>query len=185
MNLLKGGIAVIHDNVLRESQNLILNRYPVSLNNYVENQITIIYDTMWNGTKIMAGSIAKGIREVDRDVRVKIFKASYAKKKDIITEVCKSKAILVGSPSIRNGIMSSISDLLDEIGVLGLKNRKAGAFGTYGFDGESAAIISEMLKSNGFGIVEEKGEILWNPDEMSIGMCFDFGRKFAVLANAK
>jgi len=185
MNLLRNNIAVNHANVLRESQNAIFNRYPINLNNQMENQITIIYDTMWNGTKIMADNISKGIREFDKDVKIKIFKASYANKSEIITEVCRSKAILVGSPPIMKGIMSSISDLLEEIGILGLKNRKAGAFGSYGFGGESAAIISEMLKSDGFGIVEEEGEILWNSNEMSPSMCFNFGKKFARLTNMK
>ena len=42
-------------------------------NDYKENQITIIYDTMWNGTKALAENIAKGISEEDNDVMVKVF----------------------------------------------------------------------------------------------------------------
>lgn len=39
----------------------IVEKYAKWCDNYQENQITIIYDTMWNGTKTLAEKIAEGI----------------------------------------------------------------------------------------------------------------------------
>jgi flavorubredoxin len=47
-----------HGIIWREDPLQIVNRYMQWANNYQENQITIIYDTMWNATRIMAESIA-------------------------------------------------------------------------------------------------------------------------------
>lgn len=55
---------------------------------------------MWNGTRIMAEQIAKGIKEADEDVNVKIFNLAKTDKNDVITEVFKSEVILMGSPTI-------------------------------------------------------------------------------------
>ena len=35
-----------------------------------ENQITIIYDSMWNGTRVMAENIASGIKQSDQTTDV-------------------------------------------------------------------------------------------------------------------
>jgi flavorubredoxin len=54
---------------------------------------------MWNGTRIMAEKIASGIKDTDKEVNVKPFNLAKTDKNDVITEIFKSKAILVGSPS--------------------------------------------------------------------------------------
>ena len=38
---------------------------------YQEDQITIIYDTMWDGTRRMAEALAEGIKEADDRVKYK------------------------------------------------------------------------------------------------------------------
>ena len=61
---------------------------------YQENQVTIVYDTMWNATRKMAEAIAEGIKSVDPTVAVKLFNAATSDKNDIITELFKAKAII-------------------------------------------------------------------------------------------
>ncbi|MFC1617049.1 MBL fold metallo-hydrolase, partial [Candidatus Margulisiibacteriota bacterium] len=108
-------IAPSHGVIWRDNPTQIVEKYLSWANNYQENQITIIYDTMWNGTKIMAESIAKGIKLVDKKVNIKLFNTAKTDKNDIITEVFKSKCVLLGSPTINNGILVSIAALLEEI----------------------------------------------------------------------
>jgi hypothetical protein len=43
---------------------------------YQDNQITVIYDTMYNGTQMLAENIVKGITMADPLVNVKLFSAS-------------------------------------------------------------------------------------------------------------
>ena len=61
---------------------------------------------------------------------------------------------------------------------LAFKNKKAAAFGAYGWSGESAKIISEELSKAGFAVVSEPIKELWNPDEEALDRCKEFGKDF-------
>jgi len=132
-----------------------------------------------HATRKMAEAIAHGITAEDPDVLVKIYNASRADKNDIITEVFKSKAVLVGSPTINKGILSAIAGILEEIRGLGFKNKTAAAFGAYGWSGESVRMITERLKECGFTIANDGLKLLWNPVEDAISGCRIFGSEFA------
>ena len=145
--------------------------------NYQENQVTLVYDTMWNSTKRMAEAIANGLRHHDETLRIKIFNMSISDKNDVITEIFKSKAILVGSSTINRGILSSVAGILEEIKGLGFTNKKAAAFGSYGWSGEAVSIVTARLKDAGFEVVNDGLQGFWNPDKDTILQCKEFGEK--------
>jgi flavorubredoxin len=95
--------------------------------NYQENQITLIYDTMYNGTRIIAENNAIGIMQGDKSIAVKLYNAGKMDKNDILTEVFRSKAILMGSPTVNNGAMYATTGLLEMIKGLKFVNKKAAA----------------------------------------------------------
>ncbi len=97
-------ICTSHGIIWRDKPEQIVEKYMTWADSYQENQITLIYDSMWNGTRIMAEKIAEGIKDSDDKVNVKLFNLAKSDKNDVITEVFKSKAILVGSPTINKGI---------------------------------------------------------------------------------
>ena len=171
-------ICTSHGVIWRDNPLQIVTKYAEWAANYRENQVTIIYDTMWDGTRRMAEAIAGGILQTDPDVTVKLYNAARTDKNDIITEVFKSKAILVGSPTINRGILSAIAGLLEEIRGLGFKDKKAAAFGAYGWSGESVAMITERLREGGFTLVTDGVKESWNPDDQSLVNCVNFGRDF-------
>lgn len=168
-----------HGIIWRDNPLQIVETYAKWANNYQENQVTVIYDTMWNGTRRMAEAIAEGIRQADPAVTVKVYNAGRSDKNDIITEVFKSKAIVVGSSTINKGVLSSIAAIMDEIKGMAFKNKKGAAFGAYGWSGESAKIITEKLQESGFSVVSEGLRALWSPDEQAVEACTQFGRDFA------
>jgi flavorubredoxin len=172
-------ICTSHGVIWRENPGQIVEKYLEWANDYQENQITIIYDTMWNGTRMMAEKIAYGIKEADKEVNVKLFNLAKTDKNDVITEVFKSKAILVGSPTINRGILVSVAGILEEIKGLKFKNKKAAAFGCYGWSGESVKIISAVLEESGFDVIDEGLRVMWNPDDEGITKCVKFGKRFA------
>ncbi len=173
-------ICTSHGVIWREHPEQIVEKYLEWANEYQENQITIIYDTMWNGTRMMAEKIASGIKDADKEVNVKLFNLAKTDKNDVITEVFKSKTILVGSPTINKGILVSVAGILEEIKGLKFKNKKAAAFGCYGWSGESAKIISGVLEESGFDIIDEGLRVMWNPGDEGVTQCVEFGKKFAV-----
>jgi flavorubredoxin len=98
-----------------------------------------------------------------------------------MTEIFKSRAILVGSPTINRGVLTSIAGLLEEMKGLKFKNKKAAAFGCYGWSGESVKMIKAQLDAAGFPVVDDGIRCLWNPDPPSIESCIDYGKKLAGL----
>jgi flavorubredoxin len=171
-------ICTSHGVIWRDKPEQIVEKYLKWADNYQENQITIVYDTMWNGTRIMAENIANGINASDKEVNVKIFNLAKTDKNDVITEIFKSKAILVGSPTINRGILVSVAGILEEIKGLKFRNKKAAAFGCYGWSGESTKIISEILESASFELVDNGIRVMWNPDGESLVKCIEYGKKF-------
>ena len=73
--------------------------------------------------------------------------------------------IAVGSPTVGHGILSSMAGFLEFLKQLKFKNKKAAAFGCYGWSGESVNILKEKLKEAGFLVSDENVLSLWNPDE--------------------
>lgn len=172
-------IAPSHGVIWRENPTEIIKKYIEWSEPYQENQITIIYDTMWDGTRRMAEAISEGIKKADNVVNIKLFNSSKTDKNDIITEVFKSKLILVGSPTINKGILTSVASLLEEIKGLGFKNKKAVAFGSYGWSGESIKNITKILEESGFEIIDNGIKALWNPNDDAINECVEFGARIA------
>jgi flavorubredoxin len=126
-----------------------------------------------------AEAIAAGIREKDGEVTVKIFNCANTDKNDLITEIFKSKMVVMGSSTINRGILSALAAILEITKGLGFKGKKAAAFGSYGWSGESAQIISEALSVSGFEVVNGGLKLLWKPDEEGIGKCRAFGSELA------
>ncbi len=177
LNLPVDMICPSHGIIWRKDPLQIVDKYTQWAQNYQENQITLIYDSMWNGTRRMAEAIAKGITLADSTVAVKLFHCARSDKADIITEIFKAKAIVVGSPTVNRGILSAVAGILEEVKGLGFKNKKAAAFGAYGWSGESVKIITEKLKESGFEIIQEGIRVNWYPSPQDEETCISFGKE--------
>ncbi len=170
-------ICTSHGVIWRDNPLQIINKYMEWANNYQENQVTLLYDTMWDATKKMAEAIAEGIKAANPKVNIKLYNTSKSDKNDIITEVFKSKLILVGSSTINKGILHSVAGSLEQIKGLGFKGKKAAAFGSYGWSGESVAIINEELKKAGFEMLDEGLRLEWQPDKEGLERCLELGKR--------
>ncbi|HWQ88339.1 MAG TPA: anaerobic nitric oxide reductase flavorubredoxin [Desulfitobacteriaceae bacterium] len=172
-------IATSHGVIWRDNQMQIVEKYSQWANDYQENQITIVYDTMWNGTKRIAEKIAEGIGLADPNVLVKVFNLVKSDQNDVITEVFKSKAVVIGSPTISNSILHSIAGFIHLMKELKFRNKKAAVFGCYGWSGESTKILNQFLGEAGFEIIDEGFRNQWNPDEEQQSQAIEYGKKIA------
>lgn len=165
MNIPIDMIAPSHGVIWRENPLQIVEKYAEWAAAYQENQITVAYDTMWEGTAKIAHEIAREIAEQSPDTVVKVFNVAKADKNEIMTEVFKSKAIVVGSPTVSSDILSSVSGWLAFLKQLKFKNKKAATFGCYGWSGESVKILKEKLTEAGFAVIDDELKSLWNPED--------------------
>ncbi len=165
-----------HGVVWRDNPAQIIHKYVEWASAYQENQITIVYETMYNGTRSIGESIVKGINSEDKVVDIKLYNIATNDLNDIITEIFKSKAVFIGSPTVNNGIMSHTAGLLEMVKGLKFKGKKGAAFGCFGWSDASTKIIAGHLKDSGFEIVADPISCNWGPDEEAMRRAFEFGR---------
>lgn len=158
-------IAPSHGAIWRERPFTIVEKYDEWAKAYQEDQVTIAYDTMWNGTEAIAHAIAEEIKRQSPATVVKVYNIAKSDKNEVMTEVFKSRAIAVGSPTYINGVLASVTGWLAFLKSLKFKKKRAAAFGCYGWSGEGVKVLQESLQDAGFAVVDEHVKSLWNPGE--------------------
>ena len=161
-------IAPSHGAIWRDDPLQIVNLYATWAMAYQEDQVTVVYDTMWEGTAKLANALATQLHKESPNTVVKVFNLAKADKNEIMTEVFKSRAIAVGSPTVSNSYLSSMAGWLEFLKQLKFKNKKAAAFGCYGWSGESVKLLEEKLKEAGFDVIEENIRTQWTPEEADL-----------------
>lgn len=177
MNLNIDMIAPSHGIIWRDNPVQIIDKYYEWSQNYKENFVAIIYDTMWDATKNMAFAIGDGLR--NKGIECKLFNVVTSDKNDLIVELFKAKAIIAGCPTVNNTILSSMAGLLEEIKGLKFKGKVGAAFGAYGWSGESPKIIGQKLEEAGIKTIQEPIKFKYRPTEEELQQCVEFGEKFA------
>jgi len=177
MNLPIDMIAPSHGVIWRDNPMQIVDKYYEWSQDYKEDFVVIIYDTMYNATKSMAESIAKGL--ANKNVKSILFNSSTSDPSDLITQVFKAKGVMMGSCTVNNTVLRSIAGLLDQIKGLRFKNKAAAAFGSYGWSGGAAGKISKELAEAGLKIVLEPIQFKFTPTAEQLKECEVFGEKFA------
>jgi flavorubredoxin len=155
----------------------IVDRYYEWSQDYNEGYAVIIYDTMYEATKAMADAIAEGLR--NKGVKYKIFNAAVSDQSDLITEIFKAKAVLIGSCTVNNTVLRAIAGLLDEVRGHKFKGKVGAGFGSYGWSGEAPKIISRSLEESGLKVPEEPLMFKYRLTEDELVQCVAYGEKIA------
>lgn len=169
-------IAPSHGVIWRDNPMQIVAKYSEWAKDYQENQITVIYDTMYNGTKRMAEKISEGIGLLDAGVVVKVFNLAKSDQNDVMTEVFKSKMVIIGSPTVSSSILHSVAGFIHFMKELKFKSKKAAAFGCYGWSGEATKVLNELMANAGFEVIDEGFKSQWNPDEDQQVKLIEYGK---------
>jgi len=171
-------IAPSHGVIWRKDPMKIVNAYmDWSTGKVMKQKVAIVFDTMWDSTNKMARAISDGI--ASQGVEVKLFKLRCTDNTDIVTEITDSKVVLVGSPTLNNGMFPSVGMFLTYITGLKPRNKLWGFFGSYGWGGGAVRNMVKIAKEAGFEVMDPSVELKWVPTEEEIKKCFDFGVQIA------
>lgn len=141
------------------------------------NKAVVVYDTMWNSTRKMAEAIVAGLAEAGATVKPMPLRAFD--RSDIMTEVLDARAVVVGSPTLNNGLFPTVADFLCYMKGLKPLNRIGAAFGSYGWSGEAVKQIEATLKEMNFKTVDPGLRLQYVPGSEGVAACEAFGRKIA------
>ena len=177
MNVPVDMIAPSHGVIWRKDPMDIVGKYYEWADEYQEDFIVVAYDTMWNGTKAMAEAIASGLKE--SGVTYKLFNLAKSDINDVITEIFRSKGVIIGSPTINRRVLSSVASLIESLKGLRFKKKVGAAFGGYGWSGESVGLVEEGLKQAGIDVLVPGIKFRYNPTGDELDECKEFGKQFA------
>jgi flavorubredoxin len=163
-----------HGILWRKDPAKIIAAYIRWSNQESEKKAVIVYDTMWHSTEKMAENIASGLCE--EGIHVRPMKLREWHRSDIMTEVLDAKAVIVGSPTLNNGLYPTVSDFLTYMKGLKPLNKIGAAFGSYGWSGESVKLIQLELEDMKFNIAAPMLKIQYVPDKAGLDQCLEFGR---------
>lgn len=177
LNLPVDIVAPSHGIIWRKDPLQIVKKYQEWSAQKPEKSAVIIYDTMWDATRHMAEAIGQGIAA--EGVQYRIFHVGVSDRNDIVTEIFKSKAIIVGSPTFNQGVLPTIMPILEDLRGLKLQNKIGAAFGSYGWSGEGLSIIEEHLKRCKIPVVVDGVRSKWQSSEEDRNRCKELGQKVA------
>ena len=170
-------IAPSHGIIWRKDPMQIVEKYYEWASGKNDGSVVIIYDTMWKGTEQMAAAIGEGIG--NEGVKYNLFNIADHDRNDVLTEVFKAKGILLGCPTMNNGLLPTIMPILEDLKGLRFKNKVGAAFASYGWSGESLKQLEDRLKGAKIEILLEGIKFKWQPTMEELDLCVEFGSDFA------
>lgn len=118
-----------------------------------ENKYAVVaYVSAYGYTKKIAEAIAEGIREAG--AKADCFDITDLELDEIVRKIERSKALIVGSPTINQDAVEPVWNLLSHVSPIINRGKVGMAFGSYGWGGESIPMIAERLKALKFKVLE-------------------------------
>lgn len=170
-------IAPSHGIIWRKDPTQIVQKYYEWAQGKNDGSVVIVYDTMWKATEKMGQAIADGLEK--EGIKYKFFNMAVCDRNDVLTEIFKTKGIIIGSPALNNGLLPTIKPILEDLKGLKFKNKVGAAFGSYGWSGENVKHIEETLEKAKIKILMEGIKFKWQPSKEELEKCVEFGRSFA------
>jgi flavorubredoxin len=166
-----------HGIIWRKDPSRIVQAYVDWSRQEPKRKALVIYDTMWHSTEKMAETIADTLAQ--DGVEAKPMHLRKCHRSDIITEVLDAGAIIVGSPTLNNGLFPTVSDFLTYLKGLRPKNKVGAAFGSYGWSGEAVHLIREELEKMKFQVIDPGVKALYVPSSDDLSACRDLAQQVA------
>ena len=125
----------------------------------------------------MAKAILKGLIEEGAEARLLHLRLNH--RSDIIEEMLDAKGVLLGSPTLNNGMFPTVGDFLTYMKGLRPKGKVFGLFGSYGWGGGAVKEMKKNREGEKFEVWEKELGIQYIPDSEELKKAVQFGKEFA------
>ncbi|MDW7777037.1 MAG: FprA family A-type flavoprotein [Methanosarcinales archaeon] len=170
-------IAPCHGIIWRTDPGQIIQAYGRWAQGENAKKVLVIYDTMWGSTYMMAKAIVEGVTSAGVDVKLMAIRKNELSK--IIKELLDAPVIVIGSPTLNNGMFPSVGGFLTYLKGLRPGGKKAAVFGSFGWGGGAVKAVEKELEAAGFELVEPGLQIRYRPDKEGLEKCRQLGERIA------
>lgn len=170
-------IAPSHGPIWRKESSRVAQWYAKWAAGETTRKAVVGYDTMWQSTALMAQAIGDGLAAAGVVAKLMPLRASH--RSDVATALLDAGALLVGSPTLNNGVFPTVADTLSYLKGLKPRNLVGAAFGSYGWSGEAVGHIEQALTEMKVELAAEGLKVRYVPDQEALRQCFALGRQVA------
>ncbi len=170
-------VAPDHGPVRRKEINTIMDSYRQWARQEPSMKAVVLYDTMWHSTELMARAIEEGL--VAGGARVKVMSMHSSHRSDAAYEMLDAGALVAGSPTLNNNLFPTMADVLTYLKGLRPQNLIGTAFGSYGWSGEAAGQISDILGEMKAAPAAGPLKVKYVPDGDDLTRCWALGKDLA------
>lgn len=168
-------IAPAHGLCWRQNPGQIVEKYVKWATGTPEKTAVIIFDTIWGGSEKMARAIAEGL--VDQGITYRMFNAGVSDMADVMTDILTTRAVIMGCPTLNNGILPPMALYLEELRGMRFRNKIGMTFGTYGWSGEMIKRLESGLQEAGIEVVLPGYKCQFSPSREDLAKCRELGRE--------
>jgi flavorubredoxin len=169
-------IAPDHGLLLRRPEK-ILQAYGKWGAGEVAPKAVVVYDTMWGSTELLARALAEGARESGAEtLSYRLRRTHYS---NIVPDVLDAGLLLLGSPTINNGIFPSMGEFLTYLQGLRPQNKAAACFGSYGWSGQAVTLMNRMLEAMKVRVAHEGFQCKYIPTAADLADLRALGTRLA------
>jgi flavorubredoxin len=141
-------------------------------------KVAIVYVSAYGYTRKLAQTFEKQLSNMGYSVR--LMDAQHVALGEIIDEINKSDALMVGSPTFNRDALPPIWDVMTSLSAIKQRNMPGCAFGSYGWSGEGANMLTARMKSLGLSIIDPF-RVRLKPSEKELEDAVAFAGQFAEL----
>lgn len=117
-----------------------------------KKNVQIFYISAYGNTQKMAEYMRDKI--VHKGIEAEAHEITSMNMDNIIGLIEGASGIMIGSPTLNQDAVKPAWDVLSMVSAITNRGKAAGAFGSYGWSGEAAVMLTERLKSLKFKVVE-------------------------------
>lgn len=144
-----------------------------------KHRVFIPFVSAYHNTEKMAKAIAEGIKETDSTIQTDICDIETMELGHLDEKISHCSGVIIGSPTINQNILLQIYQLFALINPIRDRGKLAGAFGSYGWSGESEKLITSNLINLKLNVFGEGLFFKFTAHENELKKCKEYGNNFA------
>lgn len=176
-------IAPDHGVIWRSTPGMALGAYEKWSRNEGNGKALIIYDTMWHSTEQMAKEVGAGLQK--EGISFQLLNLRHNHRSDVMREVLNASAIILGCPTLNNGLLPRMAGFLMYMRGLKPAHKIGAAFGSFGWSGESVKLLNEAMTAMKFEVVSEGVRVKYVPERADLNECEALGQTVAMALKAQ
>jgi flavorubredoxin len=147
-----------------------------------EPGVTLLYGSMYGNTERMMNAVAQGISY--KDIPIEIFDAARTHVSYILPSLWQYNGVVVGAPTYEGALFPPMVDVLNNVALKRIMNKKLITFGSYGWGGGALKTIKKIVEPLSWELFESY-EFNGGPTDEDLRKGEELGKKFAQLIVSK